>query len=183
MEEQERTKALESLRSLMSRGRLQVTDRNRELIEKAMAPLPPPWEWQERREQVELTAVDMEVKSGTQRSRVRYWETGGGTMYPEQWLDYAARLTEVISEILRDNERASLLRNAQRVPVSAAVAGHQQQLRSVHIALTAWAAQDDPCTLPEAVQVNASLRETIRSLQAVQRRVQRLILRKEQQEP
>lgn len=179
MEGQERETAVTELRALMGRGRLLVTPHNKDLIAKALAPLPPPWEWRDLREQIELDASGMARRAGVSGSRVRFWEAGGGTMYPEHWVEYAIRLLEIREEVLREKEQASLLRSAERVPVSEAVAEHQRALRTACMSVVAWMGQDNPCTPVEAEQFSVSLREAIRALRITQRKVQRLAHRKE----
>lgn len=179
--EREREQVVAALNELKTGGRLQVKPATADAIAKAMHPLPPPWEWQSLREQVGLTAVDMADRTGFAAMRIRYWETGKGTMYAELWLDYAARLTAVVEEMLRENEQASLLRESRRIPLSPPVARHLQELRAVQLALATWVGQDHPCTPEEAAQFGASMRESMSSLRAVQRKLQRIAARKEQE--
>lgn len=183
MEEQERRIIIAELRSLQTRGRLIVTPANKARIQAAMAPLPPPWEWENLRELVQHTATDMGKKTGFDASRIRFWERGFGTMDPRLWLDYATLLSDVVTEELRAREEESLLNrtNGMSVVLNPGVTAQIELLRSAMVSLTIWSSTNrgdgtPPCTPGEAVILNRAVRETVSTLRGVQHKL-RIIAR------
>jgi hypothetical protein len=167
----------QALRGMMQRGR--ISDRmlvdNADKIAEIMTPLPPPSEWERWRGLTKLTAVDMESITGVPRSRVRFWEEGGGSTDPGLWVDYANALVNTVSKVLSDIDAASIL--APRAEVeSPSVRALTEQLRVAVSALGMWIDQGGTCSdsdmqaLHEAAR--GSRRKLFRNELALKKRVQ-----------
>lgn len=164
------------LHALKARGK--ISDRMvrtmRDDIAKAMAPLPPTWEWQHLRQLAGLTAADMSEECDLSPNRIRYWETGKGVADTDLWVDYAIRLQQVIAQRLEQNEAASIamssmLNGTGRVTNSAVIA-QMQALQSTSGSLAMWLEQRTlPCSLHDVTVLHDAVQAALASLRKSER--------------
>ena len=166
----EKAERVAALQALKTQGRISDTyiRGHKDEIAKVMDPLLPPWEWAYTRTLTGLTATAMEKRSGVHHMRIRHWERGGGTMYPETWVEYADSLADVVSEMgLGSAEHTG--QGHDRKPVSASVRALVEQQRVASNALSVWLDQGVPCDPGDVMQLLESVRVARGKLTAAQK--------------
>jgi hypothetical protein len=173
-----------ALRKLHVRGRIVVNPVNKEAIAEAMAPYPPPWEWEMIRNLTGFTASEMAKRTGERSDRIRAWEMGTGTLRAEQWAEYAIRLTAIRNEVLEGNEAASREadRSRQQQYADHSILAHQEALRSTVLSLEVRLDRNQRPSSSDAALLAVTVGEAARNLKAVERALLRIAapaLRKE----